>query len=266
MLLVGLFAIPMVILLRMSLNESVPHPYSAGLTFQNYGRFFTEPLFQGILWRTFRLAIVITALSLLLGSPLAYVMWRARGRGRTLLLGVVLLPLFTNVIARLYGWQIVFSGDGPVNDLLLKLRVISDPARLNFTFFGATVGLTYVAMPYFILILFSTLEGIDWTVVEAARSLGAGRLRSILETVLPLSSPGLAAGIGVAFAWGMGAYAEPVILGSPKEWGIGYEAWRTTVIAFNWPFAAVLSLVMILSMLLFIVVTTKALVRQRHLA
>lgn len=262
-LLVGVFAIPLAILVRMSLNESIPHPYSAGLTLDSYRRFLAEPLFQGILWRTLRLALTITALAVLFGAPYAYLMWRSKGRTRTFLLAVVLLPLFTNVIARLYGWQIVLSGDGPVNDILLKLGVISDPARFNFTFFGAAVGLTYVAMPYFILIFFSTLEGIDWAVVEVARSLGAGRLRSVAETVLPLSSPGLAAGISVAFAWGMGAYAEPIVLGSPREWGMGYEAWRTTVIGFNWPFAAVLSLAMIVSMLLFIVLVTKALVRRR---
>lgn len=254
------FALPMLFMLRMSLNGTSSHPYSPGLTLENYARFF-EPLYLGLLWRTVRLTLVITALSVLIGVPYAYVLWRSSGVRRGLLLAVALLPLFTNVIARLYGWQILLANRGPVNRLLEILGLVDEPLRLNYSFVGATIGLTYVAAPYFTLIYFSALSGVDHQLVLAARTLGAGRLRAVAGVVLPLSAYGLATGIAVAFAWGMGAYAETVTLGSSQEWGLGYEAWRQHTLARNWPFSSVLSEAIVVATLALVVVAAWATVR-----
>ncbi len=254
------FALPMLLMVRMSLNGTAGQPYSPGLTLESYARFF-QPLYLGLLWRTVRLTLVITALSVLIGIPYAYVVWRSTGLRRGLLLAIALLPLFTNVIARLYGWQILLANRGPVNRLLELLGLVDEPLRLNYSFVGATVGLTYVAAPYFTLIYFSALSGVDHRLVLAARTLGAGRLRAVAGVVLPLSAYGLATGIAVAFAWGMGAYAETVTLGSSQEWGLGYEAWRQHSLARNWPFSSVLSEVIVVATLALVVVAAWATVR-----
>lgn len=254
------FALPMALMLRMSLNSTEARPYAPGLTLESYAHFF-EPLYLGLLWRTVRLTLVITAASVLIGVPYAYVLWRSSGIRRGLLLAIALLPLFTNVIARLYGWQILLANRGPVNGLLQALGLVDEPLRLNYSFVGATVGLTYVAAPYFMLIYFSALSGVDHRLVLAARTLGAGRLRAVFGVVLPLSAYGLATGIAVAFAWGMGAYAETVTLGSSEEWGLGYEAWRQHTLARNWPFSSVISEVIVVATLVLVIVAAWATVR-----
>lgn len=254
------FALPMALMLRMSLNSTDARPYAPGLTLESYAHFL-EPLYLGLLWRTVRLTLVITAASVLIGVPYAYVLWRSSGIRRGLLLAIALLPLFTNVIARLYGWQILLANRGPVNGLLQALGIVDEPLRLNYSFVGATIGLTYVAAPYFMLIYFSALSGVDHRLVLAARTLGAGRLRAVFGVVLPLSAYGLATGIAVAFAWGMGAYAETVTLGSSQEWGLGYEAWRQHTLARNWPFSSVISEVIVVATLVLVVVAAWATVR-----
>jgi ABC-type spermidine/putrescine transport system permease subunit I len=254
------FALPMLFMLRMSLNGTERRPYAPGFTLENYAHFF-EPLYLGLLWRTVRLTLVITAASVLIGVPYAYVLWRSSGVRRGLLLAISLLPLFTNVIARLYGWQILLANRGPVNRALELLGLVDEPLRLNYSFIGAAVGLTYVAAPYFTLIYFSALSGVDHQLVLAARTLGAGRLRAVAGVVLPLSAYGLATGIAVAFAWGMGAYAETVTLGSSQEWGLGYEAWRQHSLARNWPFSSVLSVAIVVATLALVMVAAWATVR-----
>jgi spermidine/putrescine transport system permease protein len=254
------FALPMLFMLRMTLNATERRPYAPGFTLENYAHFF-EPLYLGLLWRTVRLTLVITAASVLIGVPYAYVLWRSSGVRRALLLAISLLPLFTNVIARLYGWQILLANRGPVNRALELLGLVDEPLRLNYSFIGAAVGLTYVAAPYFTLIYFSALSGVDHQLVLAARTLGAGRLRAVAGVVLPLSAYGLATGIAVAFAWGMGAYAETVTLGSSQEWGLGYEAWRQHSLARNWPFSSVLSVAIVVATLALVMVAAWATVR-----
>lgn len=268
-LLVIIFAIPMISLLVISLHESEVggQPYEPGFSLDSYGRFFDpgNTLYLRIMWRTFRLAIVAAGISLLVGYPVCYMIWRAKGLRKNLLLALVLLPLFSNIIARLYGWQLTFSPAGPINDLLLGLGLIDEARSFNYSFRATTVGITYTAMPYFILILLSALEGIDWSLVEAARSLGASRLRSFFEIVLPLSAPGLATAIAVAYAWGIGAYAEPLILGSPREYSLGYESGRQILVNVNWPFGAVLNFVLVITMLVFVIILTKLLVRRKYM-
>lgn len=247
---IGLFAIPLLMMVRMSFNLTEPRPYGSGLTLESYVRLFTDPLYLRMIWRTVRLATVITAISAIIGIPYAYLIWRSRGLRRNLLLAAALLPLFTNVIARIYAWQILLSRGGPINSLLIDLGIIDQPLALTGSFVGATIGLTYVALPYFIVIYLSSLSGVDWSLVEAARTLGSGRIRSLFEVVLPITAPGLAIAASVAFAWGMGAYAETLTLGSPREWGLGYEAWRQWMQGRNWPLSTSLSVVMVTMTLL----------------
>lgn len=244
-LVVGAFVVPMALLVRMSLNESVTRPFADGLTASSYATALTEPLYLRILLRTVRLALVSTAMSLILGIPFSYLIWRAQGIRKTALLAIALVPLFTDVIARVYGWQILLSRGGPIAGVLDGLGLMSEQSRLGYSFLGAAIGLTYVALPYFVLIFVSALAAVDWRLVEAARTLGARPLRSVIEIVLPIAGLGLATATAVAFAWGMGAYAETVTLGSPEEWGLGYEAWRQWALVRNWPLSSALSILML---------------------
>jgi ABC-type spermidine/putrescine transport system permease subunit I len=264
-LVVVIFTIPIVALVRISLHESTSSGiYEAGLTVDSYVRFLTSSWYRGLLWRTFRLALAATAISFVVGYPLAYKIWRATGTQKTVLLMAVMLPLFTNLIARLYGWQLLLARNGPINYALVQLGLIEEAALLNYNLGAVLIGVTYVALPYFILILMSTLEGVDWSLVEAAQGLGASRARSFMEVVLPLSIPGLVSAIAVAFAWGMGAYAEPLILGSPNEWTMGSESGKQIINMFDWPFGAAIAFLLVIAMLLVILAIEWLGRRWRH--
>jgi ABC-type spermidine/putrescine transport system permease subunit I len=263
-LLAGVCILPLTILVGISLQQSDPYrSYLPGFTVESYRRYLSDAWYVGQLGRTFRLAAISTGLCVALGYPLAYTLWRARGRRKTVLLAIVLLPLFTNIVARVYAWLIVFAKDGPIDWLLVKLHVLNEPALLNFRFGTAVLGVTYVALPYFVLIMFSALEGVDWSLVEAARTLGAKRLRSILEIVVPLSARGLAGALAVAITWGTGAFAEPRILGSPREWTIGNEAADQILEHNDWPFGAALSLILVASTMIVIVLTYRLVARKQ---
>jgi putative spermidine/putrescine transport system permease protein len=262
-LLLGVFLLPGTLLIQMSLHPASERPYAPGYTLGNYIRVHTDPVFVRILLRTVRLASVVTVLCVAVGVPYSYLLWVSRGWRRTVLLLGMLLPLFTNVIARIYGWQILLSNSGPINRVLVALGLTDQPLRLSYSFFGAAVGLVYVALPYFSLTYQSALAGLDPTLLQAARSLGANPVRAFREVVLPLTSPGLATATSIAFAWGMGAYAETLALGSPREWGLGYEAWRQWFLVRDWPMSSVLSVVMVGVTLAIIVLTHLRMTRVR---
>jgi ABC-type spermidine/putrescine transport system permease subunit I len=263
-LLVGIFLIPVIALLGISVQESVPiRRYEAGFTFGSYQRFFTDPWYLNQWATTFKIMSIVTAIVVVLGYPLSYMIWRAKGRRKGILLAVVLLPLFTNIIARIYAWLVVLAKEGPINWVLTKTPFVDDPILLNFNFWTVILGVTYVAIPYFILILWSSLEGVDWNLVESARTMGAGKFRSILETVVPLSAAGFAGALAVTMTWGTGAYAEPTVLGSPKEWTTGIEAGHQILRAYDWPYGAALSFVLVSSTMLAIIVMYRLVVRKR---
>ena len=189
--------------------------------------------------------------------------WRAKGLRKSILLTIVLLPLFTNIVARIYAWLIVLGKDGPVNWAWLKLTPFDEPVLLNFQLGPTIMGVTYVALPYFVLIMFSALEQLDWSLVESARTLGAKKLKSIMEVVVPLSAPGLAGAMAVAITWGTGAFAEPRILGSPKEWTIGVESGKQIMQVNDWPFGAALAFILVASTMVFIVLSFKLISRKK---
>ena len=261
---VCVFAVPILLLIGISVQESVPlKRYEPGLTFDSYWRFLTDTFYLMQLGRTFRIAIISTALCVVLGYPVAYMIWRARGARKALLLSIVLLPLFTNIIARIYAWLVVLAKNGPINWVMVNVQIIDEPVLLNGSLATVIMGVTYVALPYFILILYSGLEGIDWSLVEAARTLGARRTRSTLEVVVPLSAPSLAGAMAVAMSWGMGAFAEPRILGSPREWTTGLESGHHTLRTIDWPFGAVLAVVTAVSTLICIIVIFRVIAKKR---
>ena len=260
---IGFFLLPLLGMLTISFYQSAPgRVYVPQFSADSYVRFLADPWYWGLLWRTIWLALVVTAICLAVGYPLSYWIWRARGASKALLMGAVLVPLFTNLIARLYGWQIILSKSGPLNFALGELGVLDKPVLFNYNFGAVVVGLTHIALPYFVLILVSVLEGLDRSLIEVARNLGAGRLRSLVEVVLPLSAPGLATATAITFAWGMGAYAEPLILGSPREWTMSVEAERQILAGFDWPFGATIAFVLVASMLVLIFLLIKAFTRK----
>jgi putative spermidine/putrescine transport system permease protein len=259
---VGLL-VPIAILFRYSLNRFVPGKLMVeAVTLENYVKFFTDPFYLTVLLRTFRVAAVCMVLCLVLGFPLAYVLARTRTRWKSVLIMLVVLPLFVGNAVRAAGWMVMFSGKGLLNTLLAGLGLGARPP-LMYTEAAVIVGITAVNLPFMVLTLQSVIEGIDPSVEEAALTLGAGPLRVFQRVILPLAMPGVLAGTILVFILGMNAYATPVLLGGPRFQVMGPVVYGQFVGLNNWPFGAALSFVLMTATLL-LTVASNVVVQRRY--
>lgn len=257
-LIAAFFITPVFILFRFSLHREDPIlAYVPDFTFDSYLRFLKDPWYLNLIVQNIKLAIVVSILTLLLGYPVAYSAWRARGKKKTVLIFFIIFPLFVNLVIRLYGWLIILGRLGPISYILRALNLISEPTSFGYSFTAVVIGLTTECLPYLILTLLPVLEGIDWSLVESARDLGAGKLRSFYEIIFPLSMPGMAAGTALTLIWSIGAFVTPTILGSARERTLAMEAEDQIRRTLNWPFGAAVSFILVLVLLLILIVYYK---------
>jgi putative spermidine/putrescine transport system permease protein len=244
--LVVLFVIvlPGVQLVRYSFNhfDSV-QMMQAAFTLENYVQFLTDPYYHAVLWTTIKVAALCTALSLVLGFPVAYVLAKTQSRFKSQLVMLLVFPLLVGNVVRAAGWMVMLGNAGFVNALLVALGVVDQPVRLLYTPFAVVAGTTAVVLPYMILTLQSVLEGLDFSIEEAARNLGASFAQTLARVVLPIAAPGVAAGTMLVFILCMNAYATPVLLGGTGITMMTPAIYDQIAKANNWPFGAVLSLV-----------------------
>lgn len=255
--------VPIAILFRYSFNRFRPRIMMVeAFTLENYVRFFTDPFYVDVFVTTLRVALICTALCLLLGFPLAYVLARTQTRYKNLLIMLVVLPLFVGNAVRAAGWMTLFGSRGALNSALMGLGLISQPLELMFTEFAVIVGIIAVNLPYMVLTLQSVLEGIERSVEEAAFSLGADPAAMFRRVLVPLALPGIIAGVILTFILGMNAYATPVLLGGPKFKMMGplvYDQFRLN----NWPFGAAIAFVLMVATL-GLTATANILVQRRY--
>ncbi len=242
------FVLPILFFLRISFYLSVPlKRYEVGFTFGNYLRFFTDPFYLNTFLFTFKLALVVTLVTLLLGYPVAYLISKAQSMTKAAFLVMILITMWTQYIVKIYGLVVLFSYSGLVNSLLIRLGLVDEPLHMLYNFFSVSVGLIQVAFPYMVLSLLGVLENIDPSLKEAARNLGAGRIRTFFNVTLPLSVPGIAAGCIFAALWSLGSYATPALLGSERQTTIAMRVEHEVLTSFNWPFAGVMAFNMLFS-------------------
>jgi putative spermidine/putrescine transport system permease protein len=192
--------LPLAILFRYSLNQFVPGKFMVdALTGENYVKFFTDIYYYSVLTRTLRVALVTTAICLVLGFPLAYVLARTRVRYKNILIMLVVLPLFVGNAVRAAGWMVAFGNKGLINASLMGLGVLSQPIEIMFTEAAVIIGITAVNLPFMVLTLQSVIEGIDRSVEEAAFNLGATPWQMARRVLFPLAMPGVLAGTILTF-------------------------------------------------------------------
>ncbi|MBI4011191.1 MAG: ABC transporter permease [Candidatus Rokubacteria bacterium] len=259
---VGLL-LPIAILFRYSLNRFVPGQLMVeAVTLENYVKFFTDPFYVTVLLRTLRVASVCMVLCLVGGFPLAYVLARTRSRWKSLLIMLVVLPLFVGNAVRAAGWMVMFSSKGLLNSLLGWVGG-GGPFQFMYTETAVIVGITAVNLSFMVLTLQSVIEGIDPSIEEAALTLGAGPLRTFWRVILPLAMPGVLAGTILVFILGMNAYATPVLLGGPRFQMMGPVVYGQFAGLNNWPFGAALSFVL-MTATLSLTVVSNVLVQRRY--
>jgi len=268
--LLAFFALPMGTILVYSVGRTAPGAlYIPDLTLANYVALVGTPVYFQVMMRTLRLGLIVTLLALVIGYPYAFLMARGRPWVRTGLLLAVLLPLLVSVVVRTYGWIVVLGLDGPVNMLLLALRLTSQPVKFLFNETGIVIGLLHVFFPFMVLPLSSVLQKLDPQLVEAARTLGAGYPTVFWRVILPLSVPGIAAGSMLVFTLSVAAYVTPALMG-----GAGINVMATLVaqqilVLVNWPLGAAVAVTLVGITLLVVAVYNRFLeastgVYQRH--
>jgi spermidine/putrescine transport system permease protein len=209
-------------------------------TLENYVRLL-DPLYGVILLRSFLMAAVSTLGCIVLAFPLAYYIARS-GRRKTFLLNLVMLPFWTSFLVRTYAWMFLLRDTGLINSALLAAGLITEPLPLLYNDAAVIVGLIYGYLPFAVLPLYSNLERLDKSLLEAAADLGARPWQTLLHIVLPLTAPGLRAAGVLVFIPCLGAYLTPDLLGGGKSMMIGNLVQNQFTSARDWPFGSALSL------------------------
>jgi putative spermidine/putrescine transport system permease protein len=256
--------LPLAILFRYSLNQFVPGKFMVdALTVENYVKFFTDIYYAAVLTRTVRIALITTAICLVMGFPLAYVLARTRTRYKNILLMLVVLPLFVGNAVRAAGWMVAFGNKGLINASLMGAGALSQPLEIMFSETAVIIGITAVNLPFMVLTLQSVIEGIDRSVEEAAFNLGATPLQMARRVLFPLAMPGVLAGTILTFILAMNAYATPVLLGGPRFQMMGPLVYNQFVQQNNWPFGASIAFILMTATLVLTLVANLV-VQQRY--
>jgi spermidine/putrescine transport system permease protein len=221
-----------------------------------------DPLWLRIYGNTFLLSFLGTAGCLLVSYPFAYWLATRVRRRRTLLLILVIVPFWTSILIRTYAWQLILTPRGPLSSLLQGLNVIANPLDVLFTSRAVFVGLVYDYLPLMVFPLYVSLERLDRRLVEASRDLGVGRWGTFWRVTVPLTMPGILTGCLLVFVPMTGEYVVPTILGGAKLALFGTIVGNQFLDAFNWPFGAAMSLVLVVFLLVVIFVYLRFLGRQ----
>ncbi len=214
-------------------------------TLDNYRR-IGEPLYRNTFLESFRLAFLSTVLVVLLGYPYGYFMARMNAVWKKRMLLLIMIPFWTSALIRLYGWIIVFRSNGVLDKVLMGLRITEKPLKLLYTYPAVVVGMVYALLPFMILAVYSSAEKMDWTLVEAARDLGASSFRAFWTVTFKMTLPGLLSGIILTFIPSMGLFFIADILGGSKIVLVGSVIQEQLTKGRNQPFAAALSAVLMI--------------------
>ena len=216
---------------------------------QEYRYFFSQPVYSQILLRSFRMALLNTALTLLIAYPLAYFLSRnVRSRWKHLLLVMLIAPSWTSFLIRVYSWMLILGDNGLINFSLRALSLVREPLPLLFNQTSLLIGLLYVYLPYMLLPIYASLEKINPSLLEAAQALGARPARAFLRVTLPLSLPGIVAGCMITFIPTLGEYVAPAILGGRTGYMYGNLIAEQFSI-FDWPLGAAMAAILLICVL-----------------
>ena len=247
------FTIPILIMFGFSLMpRGVYGGVEPGFTLQHYKRFF-DPLYLTILQRTLVVSVACTVICLLMGYPVAYAIARS-GRWKSVLLFLVVLPLWTSFLVRTFAMIFLMRDTGLINSWLLKLGLIEEPLIMLYTPFAVVTGLVYGFLPFMILPIYASLEKLDLSLLEAAEVLGARPTARFRRVTLPLSMPGVVAGCLLVFIPALGSFLTSDLLGGAKQILIGNLVQNQFSAARNWPFGSAASFIVMIGVLVAVLI------------
>ena len=235
------FALVLAIALGINAPDSVP-PVELGFSLKNFVLLFTDDLYLAAWLTSLRIAATSTAVTLLLGYPMAYAIARAAPECRPLLLMLVVLPFWTSFLIRVYAWMGLLDENGLLNQFLRWSGIAADPGTILGTEWAILLGIVYAYLPFMVLPLYATLEKLDAGLLEAAADLGATPFKAFLTITLPLSAPGIVAGCLLVFIPSVGEFVIPDLLGGTRTLMIGKVLWDEFFTNADWPLASAVAI------------------------
>ena len=242
----ALFLAPFLLLFGVSFfnDDQITQP-----GFGQWIKFFGDPFHYKVIADTLMLGVKTVATTVIVGYPLALVFIDMGPRLQRVLTFVIVMPLLLSVVVRTFAWIVVLGREGVINSLLMRFGIISEPLRLLQTELGLVISMTQIELPLMLLPLISVMSRIDPNLRDASSALGASRWRTLFRVIVPLSMPGLVAGCLLVFASSTTAFISQSIIGGMRLIYLPLLIWQQSLVVFNWPFAAVTSLALLVSVL-----------------
>lgn len=266
--LLALFLVPFAIVFKIALSDAAiaRPPYFPQFDWvEGIGAFLAELDFENFVWLTeddlywkaylssLRIAVISTFLTLLVGYPMAYGMARAPEEWRPTLMMLVILPFWTSFLIRVYTWMGILSNEGLLNQFLIWTGLIDSPLTILNTNTAVYIGIVYTYLPFMILPIYSALERLDGSLIEAAEDLGCSRLQAFWLVTIPLSRAGIIAGCFLVFIPTLGEFVIPSLLGGSDTLMIGKVLWEEFFSNRDWPVASAVAVVLLLLLIVPIV-------------
>lgn len=280
--LLALFLIPFLIVLKISLSDialAIP-PYTptldlsqgwegikaflSALDFENFEFLTTDDLYWKAYLSSLQIAALATFLTLLIGYPIAYGMANAPDHWRPTLMMLVILPFWTSFLIRVYSWIGILSTEGYLNQLLMGMGLISEPLTILNTNTAVYIGIVYTYLPFMILPIYSALERLDSSLLEAAEDLGCSRTSAFWLVTVPLSRNGIIAGCFLVFIPTIGEFVIPSLLGGSKTLMIGKVLWEEFFNNRDWPVASAVAVILLLILIVPIILFQRNEQKQRE--
>ena len=259
------FFVPFLVVFKISLSETaiaVP-PYTSLLEWDleeayinfkinlgNYLFLFEDTFYLDAYLSSIKIAGISTFFTLLVAFPIAYLIARSKPSTRALLLSLVILPFWTSFLLRVYAWMGFLKKNGLVNEFLLSIGIIDQPLTMLQTDFAVYIGIVYTYLPFMVLPLYSALEKMDITLLEAAEDLGAKPAVSFFLVTIPMAMPGIIAGCMLVFIPAVGEFVIPALLGGSDTLMIGRVLWDEFFLNRDWPMASAVAIVMLIVLVL----------------
>ena len=241
-----LVAIPFIYIIAISfMHKGTYGGVTAGVTLENYSDIL-NPLYLQTFGKSVLISASVTLICLLIAYPFTYFIAQKSEIKKTVFMSMVMVPFCVSMIIRLFSWINILRGEGYLNKALMSLGIISEPLKLVYNQTGTMIGLIYMLLPFMILPLYSSIEKLDGSLLEAAGDLGARKWKSFFSITLPLTRPGIFAGCVMVFIPSMGLYFVTDMMGGSKTLVVGNLIRNQFITARNWPLGAAMSVILML--------------------
>ena len=246
---------PMLLIVMYAFIEQGNDVTTFKFTLSNFTRFFSDSVYTDVLYRSLYVALITTLICLLIGYPAAYIIAMAKPKHKAALVLLITFPTWINMLVRTYAWLGILQDNGIINSFLGLFGI--EPIQMIYTNFAVILGMVYNFVPFMILQIYSALDKMDKSYLEAASDLGANRVQSFLRVTFPMSLPGVISGITLVFLPAVSSFFIPKLLGGGQFVLIGNVIETQFLTAGDWGFGSAISLIMAIIIMISLYITRR---------